>query len=91
MVDGKRGSRYGFLLRDSSEVGMKSSIGIIVGFILLLLANHFLAEEPHHHEQVYYKTVGVTEYYVTMCHTEQAQVLASGKHIQNKRSEEYFR
>lgn len=66
---------------------MKTSFGIIFGFILLLIANYFLAEEKVRHEHIMTDCqYGQCE----MCLTEQKQVTWNGEHWETRQSKLYF-
>jgi uncharacterized membrane protein YeiH len=68
---------------------MKPLLTILTIFILCLFISH--QTERCEHILIKGDAVGITQYYVTMCLTEQVQVNNHGEHFESKRSEEYFK
>jgi hypothetical protein len=68
---------------------MKSLLSLLAIFLICAC----IYETPERHEHIIVKgdAVGITQYYVTMCLTDQVQVNNHGEHFESKRSEEYFK
>jgi hypothetical protein len=66
---------------------MKTSIGIVAGFIFLIIANILFSEEKERHQHEF-KECQYGE--CIMCETTEMQVTFNGEHFESRQSIRYF-